>query len=194
MNQIRPAGLTAILVISSWMTYRVLGLIFLGETDAFGGSLMASAWVIPLGQDALVGLCAPFVVYLLATRPKVITYAIGLAWLWWGVTDFVVGIVTGANYPPTTSLFGPHTPGAMMEIWLYGNLFVEIWALYLMLTPSVRAYFQRGENQAAMSVSQSPMGGAWIYIIIVSGLVGLTFPYVAIVIDGVFQLLGFAAA
>lgn len=89
-----PKELTPILLILSWMTYRILGFIFMPSIEVFGGDVLPTAWIIPLGQDALIGLTAPIVVYLLATRPKTITYAIGLAWVWWGIADFGVGLVT----------------------------------------------------------------------------------------------------
>ena len=86
-----PKELTPILIILSWMTYRIVGFIFMPSVEVFGGNVLPTAWIIPLGQDALVGLTAPVIVYFLATRPKTITYAIGVAWVWWGITDYGVG-------------------------------------------------------------------------------------------------------
>lgn len=183
-----PPGLSAIILISSWMTYRIAGLPFLGGTEAFGGSAMASAWVVPLGQDALIGLTAPLVVYLIATRPRVATYAIAAAWLWWGIADFVVGLVIGSQYPPMESPFGPHTPEAMLDIWLYANLAIEVVALVLLGRKDVRDYFVESQSREPIALSASPFGGRWVVLIVVGGLMGVFFKQVALMMDSAFAL------
>lgn len=185
-----PSALAPILAISAWMTYRVAGLPFLGETEAFGGDQMAAAWVIPLGQDALIGLTAPLVVFLLATRPRVATYALGAAWLWWGITDFVVGLVVEGIYPPTKSPFGPNTPEVMMVVWLWGNLAVECLALGLLGTPAVRGYFADPDTQqVTIPVRQSPMAGKWLWILVLAAAMGVFFKMVALGMDAAFGLI-----
>ena len=89
-----PKGLTPIIIIVSWMTYRILGFLFLPEVEGLGGNMMPSAWIIPLGQDGLVGLTAPIIAYLIVTRPKVLTYTIAVGWVWWGIADFIIGMIT----------------------------------------------------------------------------------------------------
>ena len=121
-----PKHLTPILIILSWMTYRILGFVFMGNTETFGGNVLPNAWIIPLGQDGLIGITAPIVAYLVATRPKILTYVITIAWVWWGIADFLVGNVTELYYPPLQSPFGPHTPSGMLSGWLVGNLLIEV--------------------------------------------------------------------
>lgn len=187
-----PLALTAVVAVASWMTYRILGFVFLGEVVGFGGSAMPTAWVVPLGQDGLIGLTAPIVVFLIATRPRVLTYAIATAWLWWGVVDFIVGLVVENLYPPIEGPFGPHVPDAMLAVWLYGNLLLEIVALGLFLTPAVRRYFTEPERQSvSLTIAESPMRGAWIPLMVAAALMGLFFPQVAVGMDWLFELLGF---
>lgn len=183
-----PPELTAIILISSWMTYRIAGLPFLSGTEAFGGAAMASAWVVPLGQDALIGLTAPFVVYLIATRPRVATYAIAAAWLWWGIADFVVGLVVGSLYPPMEAPFGPHTPPGMLDFWLYANLAIEIVALALLARKDVRYYFMESQSREPIALSSSPFGGRWVVLLVAAGLMGVFFERVALMMDSFFAL------
>ncbi|MBT4086596.1 MAG: hypothetical protein HOH26_17815 [Alphaproteobacteria bacterium] len=187
-----PPGLTPLLIISSWMTYRILGLVFLPNLEAFGGNIMPSAWIIPLGQDALIGLTAPVIVYLIATRPNMLSYSVAAAWLWWGIADFIIGLVVEVYYPPLAGPFGPHVPDAMLSIWLYGNLALEIFALYLLMTPRIRDYFKDADGQAPLRIKSTPLSGAWIGVIIASGLMGVFFPQIAIGMDMMFEMLGFA--
>ena len=186
-----PKQLTPILIILSWMTYRILGFRFIPSIEAFGGDILPTAWIIPLGQDALIGITAPIVVYLLATRPKFITYAIGLAWVWWGITDFSVGFVTEIFQPPLKSPFGPHTPSAMMKGWLLTNLALELYAFYLLLSSPVRQYFMNSENAKALDLKETPLKGKWIFVMIGAILMGLFFPVAANAIDSIFELFGF---
>ena len=186
-----PKHLTPILIIISWMTYRIAGFMFMGNIEAFGGNAMPNAWVIPFGQDGLIGITAPIVAYLVATRPKMLTYAIAIAWVWWGIADFLVGNVTEMFYPPLQSPFGPHTPDGMLSGWLIGNLLIEVYAFYLLLTPSVRQYFINAEEKAPLSLSNSPMKGRWILIAIGAALMGIFFQNVAGGMDALFQLMGF---
>ena len=186
-----PKSLTPILIVVSWMTYRILGFVFLGSTETFGGDVLPNAWIIPLGQDGLIGITAPIIAYLIATRPRVLTYAISLAWVWWGIADFIVGMVTEHYYPPHASPFGDHTPDAMLSGWLLGNLAAEIYAFYLLLTPEVRKYFISSENTGVLAVAESPMKGRWRWIIVGAALMGLSFQVLAKGMDGAFQMMGF---
>jgi hypothetical protein len=191
MKPNHPRGLTPLLVISAWMTYRILGFVFAGSVEALGGNMMASAWIIPLGQDALVGITAPAIVYLMATRPGVLTYALSLAWLWWGNVDFVIGLIIETYYPPAVGPFGPHVPDSMLSIWLYGNLAAGIYAFYLLLTPRIRAYFVAADSAAARRIADTPLRGGWVLVIVGAGLMGLFFPLVAASMDMMFEALGF---
>ncbi|MGB2129051.1 MAG: hypothetical protein ACPHXR_06185 [Flavicella sp.] len=111
MNELknRPKELTPILVILAWMTYSILGFIYIPCIEIFGGDVLPTAWIIPLGQDALIGLTAPIIFYFLATRPKTITYAIGIAWVWWRIADFGVGLATEIFQSPFKSPMGENT-------------------------------------------------------------------------------------
>jgi hypothetical protein len=188
---IPPKQLTPILLILSWMTYRIVGFIFMPATEAFGGDVLPTAWIIPLGQDGLIGITAPIVVYLLATKPKALTYIIGIAWVWWGITDFGVGLATEVFQPPLKSPFGPHTPSGMMSGWLLTNLALELYAFYLLLTPPVRQYFMASENVKSLSLKETPLQGKWIFVIIGAVLMGIFFQNVAGGMDALFQSMGF---
>ena len=159
--------------------------------EAFGGDVLPTAWIIPLGQDGLIGITAPFIVYLLATKPRALTYVIGIAWVWWGITDFGVGLATEIFQPPLKSPFGPHTPNAMMKGWLFTNLILELFAFYLMLTAPVRQYFMASENENSLSIKESPLKGKWIFVIVVAFLMGIFFKNVTGGMDGLFELMGF---
>ena len=186
-----PKQLTPILIILSWMTYRILGFIFMPAIEAFGGDVLPTAWIIPLGQDGLIGITAPIIVYLLATKPKVLTYAIGIAWVWWGIADFGVGLATEVFQPPFKSPFGPHTPSGMMTGWLLINLTLELYAFYLLLTSPVRQYFMASEDVKSLSLKESPLKGKWIFVIIGAVLMGIFFPVMTNLIDATFGMLGF---
>ncbi|MDX2469213.1 MAG: hypothetical protein QNL04_01415 [SAR324 cluster bacterium] len=193
MTQIKnfPKGLTAILIIVSWMTYRMLGFIFMPSVEAFGGDLLPTAWVIPLGQDALIGLTAPLIAYLIATKPKILTYAIVVAWVWWGIADFGVGLATEYFQPPFKSPFGSHTPSLMMTGWLLTNLSLEVYALYLLLTPDVRQYFMTQDKAASLSIAESPMKGRWILVVMGAALMAVFFQTMTKMIDAAFAMMGF---
>ena len=192
MNKVKvPQSLTPILVIASWMTYRILGFIFMPSIEVFGGDILPTAWIIPLGQDALIGLSAPFIVYLLATRPSILSYALGVAWLWWGIADFGVGLATEIFQPPLKSPFGPHTPNAMLTGWLLINLTLELYAFFLFLKPEVRNYFVVSNDEVPLSIKETPWGGRWVWVIIIAVLNGLLFPFMANGIDAAFQMMGF---
>ena len=186
-----PKQLTPILIILSWMTYRILGFIFMPALETFGGDILPTAWIIPLGQDGLIGITAPIIVYLLATKPKIFTYVIGVAWVWWGIADFGVGLATEHFQPPLKSPFGPHTPSGMMTGWLLTNLTLELYAFYLLLTPTVRQYFMASENTKPLSLKETPLKGKWIFVIIGAILMGLFFTKISHAIDSIFEILGF---
>ncbi len=193
MTQLKntPKELTPILIILSWMTYRILGFIFMPAIEVFGGDVLPTAWIIPLGQDALIGLTAPVVVYLLATKPKTITYAIGLAWVWWGIADFGVGLVTEIVQPPFKSPMGENTPSFVLSSWILTNLILELYAFYLLLKPSVRNYFIASESNRPLSLKETPLKGKWIFAIIAAALTGLFFPFIAMGINGLFKMMGY---
>lgn len=186
-----PKELTPILIILSWMTYRIVGLIFMPAIKVLGGDVLPTAWIIPLGQDALIGLTAPVVVYFLATKPKTITYAIGLAWVWWGIADFGVGLATEIFQPPLKSPMGENTPSFVLTGWLLTNLFLELYAFYLLLKPTVRNYFMASENNRPLSLKETPLKGKWIFALITAALTGLFFPIVAMGINEVFKMMGY---
>ena len=184
-------ALTPILLIAAWMTYRSLGFGMMSKVEKFGGDVFPTAWVIPLGQDALVGITAPIVVYLLATHPSIASYVIAVAWAWWGITDFCVGMTVEIVQPARKSPFGPHTPMAMLPVWLICNLLIEIYMLYLLCTPEVFEYFTNSSFEDGLSIGDSPMGGAWMWMLIGAGAMGAFFPIVGSTIDNTFKKLGF---
>lgn len=185
-------ALTPIVLIASWMTYRSLGFGMLSKVEMNGGDTYPTAWIIPLGQDALIGLTAPIVAYLLATQPTTLTYVIAVAWTWWGITDFCVGMVVEKYLPPYKSPFGPHTPAKMLPVWLIVNVLLEIYMLYLLFTPEVFEYFNASPVKESLSIAESPMGGAWIALVIGAAAMGAFFPVVGAFINNTFKVLGFA--
>ena len=185
-------ALTPIVLIASWMTYRTLGFGMMSKVEKNGGDTFPTTWVIPLGQDALIGVTAPIVAYLLATSPGIMTYVIAIAWTWWGITDFCVGMVVERIQPPHKSPFGDNTPAAMLPIWLIANVALEIYMLYLLFTPEVFEYFTTASPQDGLSIADSPMGGAWLGLVAVGAAMGAFFPVVGAVINGTFKRLGFA--
>ena len=193
MTQIKttPKELIPILLILSWMTHRILGFIFMPSIEVFGGDVIPTPWIIPLGQDALIGITAPIVVYFLATRPKMLTYAIGLAWVWWGIADYGIGLVTEIFQPPFKSPMGENTPSFVLTGWLLMNLTLELTAFYLLLKPQVRQYFMSSENNKTLSLKETPLKGKWIIAIIPAALTGLFFPFIAIGINGLFKMMGY---
>ncbi|MFT5064865.1 MAG: hypothetical protein ACI9TA_000472, partial [Reinekea sp.] len=74
-----PRFFNFVILIAAWQTYRIVGALFWGGLDLSGGGVFPNAWVIPLSQDTLTGLLAPVVVYLLAMRPNVLSYALAVA-------------------------------------------------------------------------------------------------------------------
>lgn len=95
-----PRFLSFIIVIAAWQTYRIVGAVFWPGLDISGGGMLPNAWVIPLSQDTMTGLMAPFVVVLLAMRPGVLSYALAVAFFVFGIVDFTNGIVVEVLYPP----------------------------------------------------------------------------------------------
>lgn len=186
-----PKEFVIILIILSWMTYRILGFIFMSSIELFGGDILPTSWIIPLGQDAIIGLTAPIILYFMATRPKVLTYTLTIAWVWWGIADFGVGLVTDIVQPPLKSPMGENTPGWVLTGWLLTNLGLELYALNLLLSSKVRNYFILSENENPLSLKETPLNGKWILVIMVSALIGGFFPYVSIGINGFFQMMGY---
>ena len=144
-----------------------------------------------MGQDALIGLTAPVVAYLLATQPSITTYVIAVAWMWWGITDFCVGLVVERYQPPYKVPFGPNTPTWMLTVWLVVNVGLQIYAFYLMWTAEISAYFTGPGAKTALSIADSPMGGNWIWIIVGAASMGVFFGVVGATINGMFKMLGF---
>ena len=50
-----------------------------------------------MSQDTLTGLLAPVIVFMMATRPSVLSYALGVSFFVFGIVDFTNGLVVEAN-------------------------------------------------------------------------------------------------
>lgn len=170
-----PRFFNFVILITAWQTYRIVGAMFWGGLDLSGGGLFPNAWVIPLSQDTLTGLLAPIVVYLLAMRPSVLSYALAVAFFVFGIVDFTNGMVIETLYPPHVPLLGENMPDAFMTSWLVLNMVLEIVALGLLLSPVMRRYFIDAENTDALTFKQSPMGGKWTWAIGFGALNGIFF-------------------
>lgn len=140
-----------------------------------GGGLLPNAWVIPLWQDAATGLLAPFIVYLMAMRPSVLSYALGVAFFLFGIVDFTNGMVVETHYPAHVPPLGENVPAAFLTGWLAINMVLEIAALAMLLTPKMRQYFIEAEGQAGPSFKQSPRAGKWVWVIVFGALNGVFF-------------------
>jgi hypothetical protein len=170
-----PRFFNFVILIAAWQTYRIVGALFWGGLDLSGGGVFPNAWVIPLSQDTLTGLLAPVVVYLLAMRPNVLSYALAVAFFTFGIVDFTNGMVIEALYPPYVELLGENMPKGFLTGWLTINMVLEIIALALLLSPAMRRYFIDAENTGALTFKQSPMGGKWTWAIGFGALNGIFF-------------------
>lgn len=181
-----PRFLNVVIVIAAWQTYRIAGAIFWGELEFAGGAKLPDAWAIPLAQDTITGLLAPIVVFWLAMRPNVMTYALGVAWFVFGIVDFTNGLVVEGLYPPKVALLGENVPAAFLTSWLVVNMVLQIGALALLLSPAMRSYFIAAEGTSRLGFMQSPMTGKWIVVVVVAALNGIFFKTIGDGLDAVF--------
>lgn len=183
-----PQFFNFVLVIAAWQTYRIVGALFWGDLKFAGGENLPDAWAIPLSQDTIVGILAPLVVYRLAMRPNVLTYALGIAWFIFGIVDFTNGIVVEALYPADEALLGENIPAAFLTGWLVVNMLVQVSALVLLLSPGMRRYFIEAEGTTRLGFTQSPMAGKWVVAIVVAALNGIFFKAIAAGLNVLFGL------
>lgn len=189
MNTSFPRFFNFILIIAAWQAYRLAGAMFWGGLDLSGGGLLPNAWVIPLWQDAAVGLLAFFIVWMLAMRPSVLSYALGVSFFVFGIVDLTNGIVIETLYPPHFPPLGENMPKAFLTGWLTVNMLLEIAALALLLTPKIRSYFIQAEDKAGLSFKQSPMAGKWIWVLVFGALNGIFFKAQAAALNAMFGML-----
>ena len=183
-----PRYFSFILIIAAWQTYRIVGAVFWSGLDLSGGGLFPNAWVIPLSQDTLTGLLAPVIVFMMAMRPSVLSYALGVSFFVFGIVDFTNGLVVEALYPPFISPMGENVPASFITGWLIGNMMLEVVALALLLTPAVRNYFIQAEGGSGLSVKDSPMAGKWLWILGFAALNGIFFKQFAAVLNALFGM------
>jgi hypothetical protein len=183
-----PRCFNFILIIAAWQTYRVAGAVFWGGLDLSGGGLLPNAWTIPLWQDTATGLLAPVIVFLMAMRPNVLSYALGVSFFVFGIVDFTNGMVVEALYPPHFPPLGENMPASFLTGWLTFNMVLEIAALALLLTPKIRRYFIEAEGQAGPSFKQSPMAGKWIWVTVFGALNGIFFKAQADAMNAMFGM------
>lgn len=183
-----PRYLNFILIIAAWQAYRVAGALFWPGLDLSGGSLLPNAWVIPLSQDTITGLLSPVIVFMLAMRPSVLSYALGVSFFVFGIVDFTNGMVVDTLYPPYFSPLGENVPAGFLFGWLFGNMLLEIVALVLLMTPAVRRYFVQSEGGSGLAFKASPMAGKWIWVLGFGFLNGITFQQFAAVLNSIFGM------
>jgi hypothetical protein len=183
-----PRFFSFVLIIAAWQTYRIAGAIFWGGLDLSGGGLLPNAWTIPLWQDAATGLLAPFIVWMMAMRPNVLSYALGVSFFVFGIVDFTNGMVIEALYPPHFPPLGENMPDAFLTGWLAINLVLEIAALVFLLSPAMRRYFIEAEGKAGLSFKQSPMAGKWIWVLVFGALNGIFFKAQAAAMNAMFGM------
>ena len=117
----RPDALPWIIGILAWQSYRVIGfkMILAKKLACHGGDLFPTAWVVPLGQDGLIGCLAWIACMLLATQKgSTLAYIASVCYTWWGIVDFCIGSVVEMYMPPFKNAWGPHVPSWMMSFWL----------------------------------------------------------------------------
>jgi hypothetical protein len=134
-----PTFLKFILIVVGWQTYRAFAAIGFSDIEVLGGSILPDAWVIPIWQDTMTGLLAPFIVFILAKRPSILSYALGVGFFVFGIVDFTNGIIIDALYPSLND----DVPNGVLSVWLAVNMIIEIIALALFLSPSIRAHFNK---------------------------------------------------
>lgn len=183
-----PRFFNFVLIIAAWQAYRVAGAVFWGGLDLSGGGLFPNAWIIPLGQDALVGLLAPFIVWMMAMRPRVLSYALGVSFFIFGIVDLSNGLIIEAFYPPHIPPLGENVPKAFLTGWLIVNMVLEIAALAFLLKPSIRQHFIDAEGKTKLKFKQSPMAGKWIWVLVIGALNGIFFKVVADAINMMFGM------
>lgn len=189
MDREFPRYLSFILIIAAWQTYRIAGAIFWSGLDLSGGDLLPNAWAIPLSQDTVTGLLAPLIVFMMAMRPSVLSYALGVSFFVFGIVDFTNGMVVEALYPPHFPPLGENMPAGFLKGWLFGNMTLEIVALALLLTPAVRRYFIQAEGGSGLRFKDSPMAGKWIWVVGFGALNGIFFKAQAAAMNAMFGLL-----
>lgn len=170
-----PKLFNLVLVIAAWQTYRIAGAVFWGALEFNGGHKLPDAWAIPLAQDTITGLLALLVVYRLAMRPNVLTYALAIAWFTFGIVDFANGIVVEALYPPFVPILGENVPKEFLTGWLVVNMLAQICGLALLLSSRMRRYFIEAEGTDGFDFTHSPMAGRWIVVVVVAALNGIFF-------------------
>ena len=190
MEKQYPRFFNFVIIIAAWQTYRIVGALFWGGLDLSGGGVFPNAWVIPLSQDTLTGLLAPAVVFLLAMRPSMLSYALAVAFFVFGIVDFTNGLVIEALYPPYIELLGENMPKGFLTGWLIINLALEIIALSLLLSPAMRRYFIQAEGTGSLTFKQSPMAGKWIWAIGFGALNGIFFEAQVAAMNTMFGMFG----
>ncbi|EET48604.1 hypothetical protein [Thalassobium sp. R2A62] len=138
-----PRYFKFILIIAAWQTYRVVGAVGWGDLHLSGGDVFPNAWVIPLWQDTATGLLAPLIVFMMAKRPSVLSYALGVSFFIFGIVDFTNGLVVEALYPANVP---SNAPSSALTAWLVFNMVLEIVALAFLLTPNIRRYFTEADG------------------------------------------------
>jgi hypothetical protein len=190
-----PDALPIVVGIVSWQSYRVIGfkLIFDGALECHGGKLLPTAWILPLGQDGIIGSLAWIACLLLATcKGSTMAYIVSCCYVWWGIVDYCIGMVVEKYMPPNKSAFGPHVPGWMMLVWLFMNLALEVTAFALLLSKDILNWFITCDAAEPLSITDGVLGGWWIALCIGSALLmTVGFPVVVMVMDAFFKKLGF---
>ena len=97
-------------------------------------------WMIPLFGDGLIGLLAPFYCWLASTRRGPRVFAMVVAYIFWGIWDFICGIWVDGSTPPKTGKPPPH-PVEGLTFWLIFNMCMEFAALMTLMTPTVTNYY-----------------------------------------------------
>ena len=131
-----PRFFKFILIVTGWQTYRFFAVMGFWDVELFGGSTLSNAYVIPLWQDTVAGLLAPFILYMLVKRPNILSYALGVSFFIFGIVDFTNGLIVDTLYPSLNDV-----PEGVLSAWLSVNMLFEILALALFLTPEIRRYF-----------------------------------------------------
>jgi hypothetical protein len=126
---------------------------------------------------------------MMAMRPSVLSYALGVSFFAFGIVDFTNGIVIEALYPPHFPSLGANMPIAFLTGWIAINMVLEMAALALLLTPAIRRYSSEAEDELGLSFKQSPMAGKWIWFLVFGALNGIFFKVQADAMNAMFGML-----
>lgn len=139
-----PAQIKWIAILIGFTFMRAFMGIQLPSLQMYGG-VNPDAWFAPWMSDTILGLIAPFMIYLAIKKTGMKTWGILVAYNAIGAFDYVHGLLAQWT--------DPLVPNGIMgtPALTYGSigfsLLVQLGVLYILFKPSVIAYFRKGDSQ-----------------------------------------------